>query len=90
MSPSRCPLQRNGVGQAVDLFREEERELQDVGSLHLVVSASLEPCGVELSTEAVFNKSAPYSLPGCGWQRLLYLSDDKATLAVPSPSLTWP
>lgn len=80
--PSQCPLQGNGVGRAVDLFREEKRELQDVGSLHLEAPVSLEPRGVELSTGAGFNGSAPCSLPAVGGRgsrtfprtRLLWLS----------------
>lgn len=44
----RC--EETGVAQAVGLFREEKMELQDIGSLHLVAPASLEPRGTQSRT----------------------------------------
>lgn len=56
--PSQGPSQGNGGGPAVDLFRRENVELQDVGSRHLVAPTSLEPRGVELRLEAALQVCA--------------------------------
>lgn len=55
--PSQGPSQGNGGGPAVDLFRRENMELQDVGS-RLVAPTSLEPHGVELRLEAALQVCA--------------------------------
>lgn len=79
--PHSVPCKETGLDELLT-FSEEKRELQDVGSLHLEAPASLEPRGVELSTGAGFNGSAPCSLPAVGGRgsrafprtRLLWLS----------------
>lgn len=50
-----------GMTRGVDLFREEKMELQDLGSLHWVAPASLEPRGAQLRTGSC--GSVPCSLP---------------------------
>lgn len=48
--PHIVPYEETAVAQAAGLFREENVELPDIGSLHLVAPASLEPRGTQSRT----------------------------------------
>lgn len=88
--PSQRPLQGNGVGRAVALFREEKREPREVGSLRLVVPASSEPRGPEPSTGAAVTGLRHVLCLAVGGRGSRAFPRIKATLAVPSPSSTRP
>ena len=71
------------MAQAVDLFRGENMELQDVGSCHLVAPSSQEPRGVEWRLEAAGSGLCLNSQPSFGQPWAGCLSDDKAALTAP-------